>query len=284
MDAGGMFKAGRLGEAIEVQVNEVKTHPGDPSRRLFLFELLSFSGDLDRAHRQVDAIRYEQVELEAGIAAYRLLIDAERERRRVFEDGGAPRFFGVVPEHAQLRLRAADLLRAGHFAECRATLVRAAEASPAVRGMLDGRPFEALSDCDDLLGTILEVMVRGEYYWVPLEQVQSLAMGPPGTPRDLLWAPAQLELGDMAGAVYLPVLYPGSHQHPDDRVKLGRLTEWKHGEHGLVIGAGSKVFLADDHEVGLLEIRALRLAEGPGDAASQGSVAEVRPDAGSEGS
>ena len=273
-------------KAIEAQVNGVKTHPADPSRRLFLFQVVELQPGPRplRPSRQVDAIRYEQVELQAGIAAYRQLIDAERGRRRVFEEGGVPRFFGVVPEHAQLRLRAAELLRAGQLDECRATLVRAAEASPVVHGVLDGRPFEALSDCDDLLGTILEVMARGEYYWVPLEQVKSLTLGPPATPRDLLWAPAQLELGETAGEVYIPVLYPGSHQHPDLRVKLGRLTEWKHGEDGLVIGAGSKVFLADEHEVGLLDIRALRLADGPDGAASPGSAAGAQPDAGSEGS
>jgi type VI secretion system protein ImpE len=284
MDAGKLFKAGRLGEAVEAQINEVKTHPGDPSRRLFLFELLGFTGDLDRACRQIDAIHHEEVQLAAAVAAYRQLIDAERERRRVFNDGAAPRFFGVVPEHIEHRLRAAGLLRAGQMAECRAALLRAAELSPAVRGVLDGRPFEALSDCDDLLGSVLEVMARGAYYWVPLEQVRSLTLAPPSTPRDLIWAPAQLELGDTAGSVYLPVLYPGTHEHPDDQVKLGRLTEWKHGEEGFNIGAGSKVFQADEHEVGLLEIRALRLVEGPDGAASPDPAADAGTVAGGEGS
>jgi type VI secretion system protein ImpE len=284
MDAGELFKAGRLGEAIEAQISAVKTHPGDPSRRLFLFELLSFSGELDRASKQIDAIRYEDVELAAAIAVYRQLIDAERERRRVFKEGAAPRFFGAAPEHVALRLHAAELLRAGKLDECRATLVRAAEASPAVRGVLDGRPFESLCDCDDLLGSILEVMVRGEYYWVPLEQVKSLTLGPPGVPRDLIWAPAELELGDTTGAVFLPVLYPGTHEHADDRVKLGRLTVWNHGEEGLNVGAGSKVFQADENEVGLLEIRALRLVDGKNAAAGTDPPADARTAEGGEGS
>ena len=44
MNAGELYKAGRLGEAIEAQVQEVKASPLDQSKRLFLFELLAFSG------------------------------------------------------------------------------------------------------------------------------------------------------------------------------------------------------------------------------------------------
>jgi len=57
MDAGELFKAGRLAEAVAQQLQEVKAHPADQARRVFLFELLCFDGDLDRARRQADAIR-----------------------------------------------------------------------------------------------------------------------------------------------------------------------------------------------------------------------------------
>jgi type VI secretion system protein ImpE len=270
MNASELFKAGQLGEAIDVQLKEVKAHPADQARRLFLFEMLSFNGELDRARKQADAIRYDDVELEAAIATYRMLIDAEMMRRRVFEEGAAPRSFGTLPDHAQLRLGGAHLLREGRPDEARETFLRAASISPAVSGRLNGRPFATLVDCDDVFGSVLEVIVRGEYYWVPLEQVQSLTMGPPRFPRDLIWAPAQLDLADLSGPVFLPVLYPGSHQHPDDRVKLGRLTEWKHSDADLVIGVGSHLFQADDEEVGLLEWRELRLGEGEGKGEGEG--------------
>src|SRR6266571_4683589 len=46
-------------------------------------------------------------------------------------------------------------------------------------------------------------------------------------PRDLLWLPATLEAHPgPVGEVFLPVLYTGSHTHADERVKLGRMTDW----------------------------------------------------------
>ena len=41
---------------------------------------------------------------------------------------------------------------------------------------------------------VLEVFARGSYFWVPLEQIDSLAMSAPRVPRDLIWAPARLEM------------------------------------------------------------------------------------------
>ena len=50
---------------------------------------------------------------------------------------------------------------------------------PRRRGRLNGKPFEHLRDADDLFGSVLEVLSQGAYYWVPLEQVASLAMSAP---------------------------------------------------------------------------------------------------------
>ena len=63
-----------------------------------------------------------------------------------------------------------------------------------------------------------------------------MAMNPPRFPRDLLYVPARLELADEAGEVFLPALYPGSHEHADDQVRLGRMTDWKALEGGPTLG------------------------------------------------
>ena len=44
-----------------------------------------------------------------------------------------------------------------------------------MRGRLNGKPFETLRDADDLFGPVLEVLSQGAYFWLPLEQVDSLA-------------------------------------------------------------------------------------------------------------
>ena len=117
MNAGELYKAGRLGEAIEAQVQEVRASPLDHSKRLFLFELLAFSGDLDRARRQIDVIKYDDNDLERAVAGYRKLLDSEQARRDLFTRGVAPGFFGEPSEHLRLRLEAVNRLRENAPAE-----------------------------------------------------------------------------------------------------------------------------------------------------------------------
>ena len=67
----------------------------------------------------------------------------------------------------------------------------------------------------------------------------------------------RLEMEAAAGNVFLPALYPGSHEHPDDQTKLGRTTDWKSSDTGPVLGVGARTFLVDDDALGLLEWREL---------------------------
>jgi hypothetical protein len=104
MNASELFKAGKLSDAIAAQAQEVKSHPADHGRRLFLFALLAFSGDLARARKQIDAIHYDEMERESARLAYRQLLDAEEARRRVFRDGIMPQFLIPPPEYLYKRL------------------------------------------------------------------------------------------------------------------------------------------------------------------------------------
>ncbi len=262
MSATELYKAGKLQEAIDAQIKEVKANAADHSRRLFLFELLAFAGDLEKARRQIDAIQYGELELDAAVLTYRKLLDAEEARRRLFRDGVKPQFLKDPPEHVNLRLEALNRLREKRPAEAAETLNRAAEAAATVQGELNDKPFAALRDCDDLFGPVMEVFGQGSYFWVPLEQVDTLSMNPPRFPRDLLWRPAHLEVKDgPSGDVFLPAVYPGSYENPDNQIKLGRATDWKSEQDGPVLGIGLRTFLVDEDAVGLLEWRQLEIKQ-----------------------
>ena len=185
----------------------------------------------------------------------------EQARRDLFTRGVAPGFFGEPSEHLRLRLEAVNRRRENAPAEAAELLARAAEATPPLQGQLNGRPFQELCDADDLFGGVLEVMAHGRYFWAGLEQVRLVAMNPPRFPRDLLYIPAHLELATEAGEVFLPALYPGSHEHADDQVKLGRMTDWKDLGSGLTQGLGLHTYLIDDDAISLLEWRELRAPE-----------------------
>jgi type VI secretion system protein ImpE len=258
------YKAGRLTEAIEGQIQEVKDNPLDQGKRLFLFELLAFAGELERAARQIEAINYDDPDLERAAASYRKVLDSERARRDLFAQSQSPGFFGEPPEHLRLRLEAVNRLRENNLDEAARTLERALDATPAVQGSLNGRPFQALRDEDDLFSGVLEVMAQGRYFWVALEQISLLTINPPRFPRDLLYIPAHLELADEEGEVYLPALYAGSHEHPDDQVKLGRMTDWKPVGEALALACGLHTFLQDDEPISLLQWRELRAQDAAG--------------------
>lgn len=255
MNASDLFKAGKLQDALDAQLPEVRANPADQGKRLFLFELLAFAGDLDRARRQIDAIQYDQPELVAAVLSYKNLLDAEEQRRRLFRDGVAPKFFGEAPEHVHWRLEALNRLREDRPQEAAQCLEKAVESTPAIKGQLNDKPFASLRDCDDIFAGVLEVMAPGGYYWVPLEQIETLTLKTPAFPRDLLWVPARLELADSGGNVFLPSLYPASHEHSDEAVKLGRATDWKEVSGGPVQGVGGRTFLVDEDAISLLEWR-----------------------------
>lgn len=264
MTASELFQAGKLDEAIAAQTAQVKSSPADSSKRLFLFELLAFAGEWERARKQLDALQYEEIELQAAQSDYAKVLDAEEYRRKVFREGLQPKFLvDVPPEHARLRLEGLQRLREGNKVAATESLAQAAEAAPSVNGKLNEKPFDDLRDCDDLFGTVLEVISQGLYFWVPLETIESIAIMPPRFPRDLLWVKARLETSSGAGQVFLPALYPGTHEHKDHQVRLGRQTDWS-DDGGPVLGRGLRMFLAGDDASTLLEWRDVQVDPQPG--------------------
>jgi type VI secretion system protein ImpE len=258
MTATDMYRAGSLRGAIDAQIQAVKAAPADHGKRLFLFELCSFAGDWDRARRQIDAIEYPDPEIAAAVATYRKLLDAEAARAKVFKDGVMPQFLASPPEWVYSRLEAVNALRTGDFAKAAEAIAASDAAAPTVSLSVNGTVCEGVRDVDDLFGPILEVMAHGDYYWLPLSQVESLQALPPKFPRDLLWYPAKLDVKDgPTGDVFLPTTYPGTAASETDALRLARDTAWGTlgGDGGPVRGVGSRLLLAGDDAVPVPELR-----------------------------
>lgn len=261
MDPKQLFEAGELTKAIEAMTALVKAQPADAARRTFLFELLSFAGEWDRARKQLDVISHQSSQAEWAVSVYGHLIDAEQARRKFFAEGKPPEFLLDIPEHIQQHLAAAAQLAAGRAGEAAATLAAAADSTPAVSGTVNGRPFAEARDCDDLLAPVLELFIVHDYVWVPLTQLRSLEIAPPERPRDLLWTPVRIALSDgVQRSGYLPTTYFGSAQQADEALKLGHATDWRGADGAPVQGLGQHQYLFDDAELGLLEIRKLEIA------------------------
>lgn len=249
-----LLAAGKLREATEMLLGEVKAKPTDTSSRTLLFELSCFAGDWDRAERQLDVIGLQDVQAALGVTVYRANVKAERERARVFSEGIEPHFLSPPPAYVDLYLAAIRHVQKGELSEARAALVQAEEDRPAVTGKLGHSSFADFRDYDDFVGGVLELIVKDHYVWLPFEQIKRLEITPPAQLRDFLWAPVRLETWDgTVGELYLPSLYAGTNQHADDNVKLGRMTDWKQIGDDLFRSFGLRMFAVDETEKPLFE-------------------------------
>lgn len=257
-----LFDAGDLAGAIEAVTKEVKAKPTDPGPRTFLFELLLFSGDLDRSEKQMEVLGTQGTEAQLGVMVFRNCLKAERDREKLFTKALAPKFLTEPPHYVDAHVEAIKRTLEGNFAEARELLDKAEEARPSFPGTLNGVPFEDFRDYDDFLGPVFEVFVNDQYCWVSIEQVVKLKVQPPKKLRDLYWATASIESRDGSkGDVMLPCLYPRTATHADAEVRLGRMTAWHELAADVLQGRGSKTYLVGEAEHTLPELLDLTFGE-----------------------
>ncbi|HLJ86712.1 MAG TPA: type VI secretion system accessory protein TagJ [Candidatus Angelobacter sp.] len=232
-----LFQSGKLQEAIQALGDEVRKNPVDTRRRTFLFELLCFAGEYERAEKHLDVLSDANQGTRVGTLLYRSAIHAEKTRQKMFIERSYP-----LPK-----------------------------AVAVTGGKHDDRPISSFADADERIGGCLEVFVAGSYSWISLEHIASIEVPKPKKLRDLLWSPAivkttpayrEMELGE----VLLPVLSPLSSRHADDLVRLGRTTVWEEETPGSGdVPFGQKMFLIDEEEVPILELGKVELVSAAGE-------------------
>lgn len=258
------LRDGRLADALDAQIQAVKSKPTDSDERFLLFVLHCFSGNLEKAVIHLDTLVKVESETRGGASIYHALLSAEYERTEVFSGKGEPTISpGEFPGIAD-RIAGAKAIGRSDTASALAAIDRANEASEELGGQLNGQEFSSICDYDDLLSDVLEVYAGGRYMWIPLSDIRKLSIQEPSHQLDLLWAPAELELtsGETSN-VHLPTLYPGSHASEDGLIQLGRSTEWTELGDGVFRGVGQKLFFAtqgeEEIEQPILGIRELEI-------------------------
>ena len=231
MTAKQLFDAGKVREAVQQLTAYLRDHPMDTGQRTFLFELLCFSGEYDRAEKQLSVLAQGGAQAEMGAVLYYAALHAERMRNEAFEK----QQFSTATSAA----------------------------SPG--GTIDGKPFQSLRDADPDLGARLEVFAAGAYLWIPFEHVATISMGPPERLRDTLWRPAVVCAGPSfkgteLGEVLIQAIYPFSWKHPDEAVWLGRVTDWAADAEGHEYPSGQKMWVVDGEEVPFLEVNSVEFS------------------------
>ena len=257
--AASLMRAGRLADAMAASQAAVRKTPTNLDARILLAELLIFSGNLERADTLLDAATAIDPTTSLVVAEYRQLLRADMARRQLFADGRVPEFLGEPTEAQRLQLAAMVALRDGDAAGATRQARQAEEARPRVPGLLGDAPFDDFRDADDLLAGSFEVLTAtGKYFWIPTERVVSAEFHAPVRTRDLIWRRASMSVADgPEGDVYIPAIYAAAEPVTEAQ-KLGRETDWREAEGGLVRGVGQRVFLAGDDGVDVMTLRALR--------------------------
>lgn len=233
MNAEQLYREGRLAEAISAAAALLRDEPSNERLRTFLFELLCFAGDYERADKHLELLGGKTRDRQMGALYLRAALQTAVTREEMFEKNEVP----PAPESAPLR------------------------------GKLNGTPFQDLRDADPRIGARLEVFAAGNYLMVPFSGISVLSIHEPRRVRDLLWAPAVINMASgMAGGmnlgdVLLPAIAPMSSGHADDLVKLGRVSVWESdGANEYLFG--QKLLLVDGEEFPLLEVRSLEIHAG----------------------
>ncbi len=259
MDAQALYKEGKLSDAIAAMNAEVKKQPADFDVRGRLCELLCISGNLERADAQLDVMSKLDSTAGPGVSLFRQLIRGEQARQACHKDGNVPDILAPLPETVQLRLKASTFLRAGDAKGALELLEQAEEARLPVRGTCGDVAFEDFRDLDDIVGEVFEVLTStGKYYWIPITTVETITFHAPERPLDLLWRAADMSVrGGPDGRVYFPAIYGTPSEDEDERILLGRVTEWLGDEESPVRGVGLRTFLVGEEARTMLELESL---------------------------
>jgi type VI secretion system protein ImpE len=256
MNAKDLISAGNLTEARAQLTAEVKAAPSDVSKRVLLFQVLAFLGEWEKAERHLDMVATLSPTSETGVQVYANVIRAEKERREVMAGTRLPGFVTAAPPYFDLCIAAWNQLKVGKPEEAARIYEQVEKQRRPVSGSIEGKKFDGFLDSDALLAYFLEVIVYDRYIWVPFDSIRELSVDRPKTLSDLLWIPARLMTWEgMSLHCYIPVLYADSSSEADERIKLGRITDWLPLGGPFYRAVGQRVFQVGEDDISLLDMR-----------------------------
>jgi type VI secretion system protein ImpE len=256
MNAEELLQAGRVEESLASLQDAVRKNAADPRLRVFLFQTLSVLGQWKRAINQLEVLANMGSDQMMLARIFQPVVQCELLREQVFAGKRTPIVFGEPEPWMSWLLQASELVAQEKFAAARELKEKAFDAAPTSVGKLNGHDFEWIADADSRLGPMLEAIIEGNYYWIPFCRIKLINLEPPADLRDLVWAPVQFVWangGEMSG--HVPTRYPGTEKSGNDKLRMGRKTEWIDCPEGWSLGCGQRLLATDSEEYPLLECR-----------------------------
>jgi type VI secretion system protein ImpE len=254
------LQEGKLNEALSQLQRQVRQDPANAKHRIFLFQLYALLGEWQKALNQLNVLRDMDVETLPMVQTYQEAIQCEALRQQVFVGECAPLIFGEPETWLALMLEALNLTIQNEHSKAETLRAQALEQAPATSGRIDNVAFAWLMDADPRLGPMLEAIINGRYYWVPLHCIRVIEFEKPSDLRDLVWLPASFTWANGGQTVGLvPVRYPGSEQSSDGAIRMARKTDWQIITDATQLGLGQRLLATDVGDYALLDVRKIEL-------------------------
>lgn len=254
MDPQALIQEGNLGAALAALQDQVRKDAASTRYRIFLFQLLCVMGQWKRALTQLNVAGELDAATLPMVQTYREAIQCEALRDEIFKAANSPLIFGQPPAWLALMVEALKLDVAGNAAQAIDVRGQAFDAAPAIGGTVDGQRFAWMADADPRLGPVLEVILNGRYFWVPLQRIRRIAFDAPADLRDTIWTAASFTWTNGAETVGLvPTRYTGTIATGDDGLMLARRTEWTATGNPV----GQRMLVTDTGEYALMDMRVI---------------------------
>ena len=258
MNAEDFLRLGDLDSCKKALFDQIKKSPSDVKLRIFLFQLSCITEDWTKASGQLDVIRELDDSALSLVNTYSQLISCENKRQDVLQGKINATCFGQPPSWLAYYIQAYQKTVAGKFEDALALITIGAEDAPQISGVMDKEhTFEWLCDGDLRFGPVIEIILNGGYYWLPMENILKLEFEPVEDLRDLVWRPVNLILknnGTLIG--FVPVRYPSNDSTTNSHL-LSRICNWLEPTKDLFLGNGHRIFISEDKEFSLLEISSI---------------------------
>ena len=256
----------------------IQKQPQRSDLRIFLFQIYCVQGEWIKAGTQLDVLLELDPSSKPMVETYREALKCEALRREVFDGKRSPLVLGAPQDWLAMMIEALRVDAEGRPDAAAQLRAQALEAAPTTSGKLEDAPFAWLADADSRLGPVIEAIVNGKYYWVPVSRLQRIEIDKPADLRDFVWTPATLTLENGAANVALiPTRYPGTEKATDAALRLARATDWREQPGGAWHGVGQRMWTTDQAEVALLDARVVAfdtpLVETPAEGAEAADAA-----------
>jgi type VI secretion system protein ImpE len=250
-----------LAEKLAQVQDSVRRDPTNSLLRVHLFQLQVVLGAWDKALMQLQASARFDVKANAMAQAYREVIRCEVYRSQVFRGLRQPNFLGEQHVWMLNMLKALVAEATENNAAAQELRVESLDNAPAHTASVDGVQVEWIADADSRLGPICEVLVNGQYCWLPFCDISVITIEKPQDLRDLVWLPMSVQLRNASTySGFIPSRYPDTELNESDDLRLSRLTTWIDQGDDVWFGLGQRIFVSDVGEHPLLDIRKIEFA------------------------